>query len=180
MHQKNSPASATPIVSGDRLYVHFGHLARRAGFIRKILWRQTDLKFLPSMATAARRFFERYLSSTATAPAIFRRRPGRQDRPDQVEDPRNSPSHRMFSFSTPLAIQVDGRNADRQPPVALSPRMTRRWPGDLAVGYGKATPLFRDLSFRMTCSSSARVRFTGSLSIKPAGAKGDVTATHVA
>src|SRR5689334_3813229 len=30
MHPKNSPASSTPIVRGDRLYLHFGHMGTAA------------------------------------------------------------------------------------------------------------------------------------------------------
>src|SRR5437016_4326960 len=48
MHQKNSPASATPIVSGDRLYVHFGHLGTAAlDLTGTILWRQSEIKYPP-------------------------------------------------------------------------------------------------------------------------------------
>ena len=48
MHQKNSKASPTPLVSGDSVFVHFGHLGTacldRAG---KIRWRQSELKYSP-------------------------------------------------------------------------------------------------------------------------------------
>jgi len=49
IHQKNSHASPTPILSGDRVYVHFGHQGTactdRAG---NVLWTQRDLAFLPT------------------------------------------------------------------------------------------------------------------------------------
>ena len=48
MHEKNSPASATPIVTEDKLYVHFGTLGTAAlDLTGKVLWRQNDLKFSP-------------------------------------------------------------------------------------------------------------------------------------
>src|SRR3954462_3758216 len=48
MHQKNSLASATPIVTADRLYVHFGHLGTAAlDLDGKILWTQNSLTFAP-------------------------------------------------------------------------------------------------------------------------------------
>ncbi|MBN9690062.1 MAG: PQQ-like beta-propeller repeat protein [Verrucomicrobia bacterium] len=48
MHQKNSKASPTPVVSGDWVYVHFGHLGT-AGLDRagKVHWRQSELKYSP-------------------------------------------------------------------------------------------------------------------------------------
>jgi len=48
IHQKNSPASPTPIVDRGRLYVHFGHMGTAAlDLSGKILWRQTALKYSP-------------------------------------------------------------------------------------------------------------------------------------
>ena len=48
MHHKNSPASATPIVTNDRLYVHFGHLGTAAlDLSGKVIWRQTSLAYPP-------------------------------------------------------------------------------------------------------------------------------------
>ena len=41
MHKKNSQASPTPVVAGDRLYVHFGHLGTAAlDLSGKVLWKQ--------------------------------------------------------------------------------------------------------------------------------------------
>src|SRR5688572_7426371 len=41
MHEKNSPASPTPVVAGGRLYVHFGHMGTAAlDLSGKVLWRQ--------------------------------------------------------------------------------------------------------------------------------------------
>src|SRR5207248_1113607 len=48
MHQKNSAASATALVVGDRLYAHFGHLGTAAlDLAGKVLWRQTTLTYPP-------------------------------------------------------------------------------------------------------------------------------------
>lgn len=47
-HSKNSHASPTPIVEGERLYVHFGHLGTAAlDLSGNVLWRQTDLSYSP-------------------------------------------------------------------------------------------------------------------------------------
>src|SRR5689334_12377163 len=45
---KNSNASPTPIVSGKRLYVHFGHLGTAClDLDGQMIWRQTDLRYAP-------------------------------------------------------------------------------------------------------------------------------------
>jgi outer membrane protein assembly factor BamB len=42
MHPKNSQASPSPVVTADRLYVHFGHLGTAAlDHSGKVIWRQT-------------------------------------------------------------------------------------------------------------------------------------------
>lgn len=46
MHQKNSLASATPIVDGNRFYVHFGHMGTAALDLEgHVLWQRTDLEW---------------------------------------------------------------------------------------------------------------------------------------
>ena len=48
MHSKNTPASSTPIVTDDRLYVHFGHMGTAAlDLSGKIIWQQTSIKYSP-------------------------------------------------------------------------------------------------------------------------------------
>ncbi|MBL8816684.1 MAG: PQQ-binding-like beta-propeller repeat protein [Planctomyces sp.] len=48
IHGKNSHASPTPIVEGDRLYVHFGpHGTACLSTDGQILWKNTELKYLP-------------------------------------------------------------------------------------------------------------------------------------
>ncbi len=48
IHTKNSQASPTPIVAGDRLFVHFGHLGTACLTLQgEVLWRNTDLTYQP-------------------------------------------------------------------------------------------------------------------------------------
>jgi outer membrane protein assembly factor BamB len=50
IHRKNSHASPTPIVDGDRLYVHFGHMGTAALDLAaegRPVWRNADLKYNP-------------------------------------------------------------------------------------------------------------------------------------
>ncbi|MFM8471811.1 MAG: PQQ-binding-like beta-propeller repeat protein [Limisphaerales bacterium] len=47
-HAKNSQASPTAIVEGDRIYVHFGHYGTAClDLAGKIIWKQTELKYSP-------------------------------------------------------------------------------------------------------------------------------------
>jgi outer membrane protein assembly factor BamB len=48
IHNKNSQASPTPLVAGERLFVHFGHLGTACLNLQgEILWRNTDLTYEP-------------------------------------------------------------------------------------------------------------------------------------
>ncbi len=48
IHKKNSPASPTALIAGDRIFVHFGHHGTAClDFDGRILWRTTDLAYTP-------------------------------------------------------------------------------------------------------------------------------------
>src|SRR5262245_10235913 len=48
VHSKNSHASPTPVIDGERLYVHFGHEGTAALDLKgKVLWRNTELRYSP-------------------------------------------------------------------------------------------------------------------------------------
>ena len=48
IHKKNSHASPTPIVEGDRVYVHFGHMGTAClDLDGKVVWRQAELVYPP-------------------------------------------------------------------------------------------------------------------------------------
>ncbi|MBL9127286.1 MAG: PQQ-binding-like beta-propeller repeat protein [Verrucomicrobiales bacterium] len=47
-HRKNSHASPTPLVRGDRIFVHFGHMGTAAlDLDGKVVWRNATLKYNP-------------------------------------------------------------------------------------------------------------------------------------
>ena len=47
-HRKNSHASPTPLIDGNRIYVHFGHMGTAAlDLDGKVLWRNNSLKYPP-------------------------------------------------------------------------------------------------------------------------------------
>ena len=93
MHEKNSPASPTPIVTEEKLYVHFGTLGTAAlDLTGKVLWRQNDLKFSPVHGNGGSPILlnGELVFTCDGARRPLRRRARRQHRQHQVED---SPKH---------------------------------------------------------------------------------------
>src|SRR5579863_1717887 len=47
-HQKNSQASPTPIIAGDKLFAHFGHMGTAClALDGTVLWRQQNIRYSP-------------------------------------------------------------------------------------------------------------------------------------
>jgi outer membrane protein assembly factor BamB len=185
MHKKNSLASPTPIVHDGRLYVHFGHMGTAALDLKgKILWRQTDLKYSPTHGNGG-------------SPALF----GNQlifscdGDPDPLvtalelstgavrwKTPRNTTAARKFSFSTPLQIDLNGAPQIISPGSgfvgAYNPKDGAEiWRVRYGEGYSVITrPVYAHGLIFISSSYNHPMLYA----IKPAGAKGDVTDTHVA
>src|SRR5438445_2733682 len=110
-HDKNSFASPTPIVTSDRLYVHFGHLGTAAlDLAGNVLWTQTNLSFMSVHGNAGSPIL---LSGMLIFNCDGARNPfivalDANGGEVKWKTPRNTPSRALFSFSTPLAIDVDG------------------------------------------------------------------------
>jgi len=109
MHKKNSPASGTPIVTADRLYVHFGHMGTAAlDLSGKIVWTQNQLAYAPVHGNGG--------SPILLGDELIFSCDGQEDpfvaaldaKTGEVrwKTPRNSNARKKFSFSTPLAITV--------------------------------------------------------------------------
>ncbi len=184
LHKKNSQASATPIVTADRLYVHFGHLGTAAlDLSGRVVWRQTSLKYSPfhgnggSPELVGDSLVLSCDGSTDPFVVALNRNTG-----DVLwKTPRVSRVKNRFSFSTPLTIEVGG---ERQIISAGSGFVGAYHPGDgrelWRVNYGEGfsvvpRPVFaHGLVFICTGFNTASL-----LAIKPDGARGDVTATHI-
>lgn len=183
IHTKNSHASPTPLVSGDRLYVHFGHQGTAClNLAGKVLWRNDKLKYPPVHGNGGSPVLvdgKLILScdggsdpfvvglDAATGDEVWRfSRPG-----DPVK---------KFSFSTPAVTDVDGQKQVVTPGAdvvnALDPSTGRelwsvRYDGysvipQPVVGHG--------MVFLSTGYDSPTV-----MAIRLGGG-GDVTDTHVA
>jgi len=185
MHRKNSLASPTPIIAGDRVYVHFGHMGTAALDLEgKALWRQTELKYPPTHGSGGSPVLvgdelvfscdaqkEPFVAALDVATGAVR-----------WKTPRNSPAKKQFSFSTPLVIQNDGATQVISPGSgfvgAYDPRDGRElW----RVGYGEGysvipRPVFAHGLLFVSSGYDAPIFHA----IKPAGASGDATATAIA
>src|SRR5262249_26462928 len=111
-HKKNSHASPTPILDGDRLFVHYGHMGTACLDLKgKIVWKNADLKYSPVHGNGGTPILE-------AGEIIFS--PDRVDKQFVAaldaktgklrwKTDRKATSSKKFSFSTPLAIDVVGR-----------------------------------------------------------------------
>lgn len=186
IHKKNSPASPTAIVAGDRVYVHFGHHGTacldRDG---RLQWRTTELAYDP-------------LHGNGSSPVLV------DDKliftADATKDPfvaaldaatgklawkttRTVQPRQRFSFCTPLLITVDDRPQLIAPGAgavaALDPATGRElWHVTYGAGYSVVPrPVFaHGLLFVATGYNRADLL---AIRVDPA-AQGDVTDTHVA
>src|SRR5690606_25305160 len=105
VHKKNSPASPTPIVEDDRVYVHFGHNGT-AGLDRdgQIIWRNQELRYDPvhgnggSPALVGDRLIIALDGSKEPAVVALQKQTGEV----LWRSARTADIRQKFSFSTPL------------------------------------------------------------------------------
>ena len=183
-HDKNSFASPTPIVTSNRLYVHFGHLGTAALDLEgNVLWTQTTLNFMSVHGNAGSPMLLDQLlifnCDGARNPFIV----ALDANSGQVKwkTPRNTPSRAMFSFSTPLAIEVDGKTQIVSPAsgivAAYEPENGKEiWRVGYGLGYSVVPrPIYTNGLVVLSSGFDNPVVYA----IDPKGAKGDVTNTHV-
>jgi outer membrane protein assembly factor BamB len=184
-HRKNSLASPTPIVTGDRLYVHFGHMGTAAlDLDGKVLWRQTSLAYSPVHGAGGSPIL---VDGTLVFSADGVRDPfviALDAATGQIrwKTPRQTPAKKQFSFSTPLAVKVDGITQIVSPGSGFVGAYDLKdgkelWRVNYGEGYSViARPVFaHDLLFVSSGFERPVLK-----AIRPAGAKGDATESHVA
>lgn len=183
-HDRSLPASPTPIVEGERIYVYFGHHGAAAlDLAGKVVWRKSRVRFDPVPANGGSPILAGdllvYVADCATAPFVMALDKHTGAVRWQVRRP--IPDKLKFSFSTPLFITAAGRPQIIVPASgavsALDPKDGRElW----RVRYNDENslaprPVFaHGLVFVATGYLRAEL-----LAIRPDGA-GDVTDTHVA
>jgi outer membrane protein assembly factor BamB len=184
VHRKNSLASPTPLLAGDRLFVHFGHMGTAAlDLAGKVLWRQTELQYAPVHGPGGSPVLVGdeliFNCDGASNPFVV----GLDAKSGAVrwKTPRNSPAQKQFSFSTPLVIDVG------EGPQVISPAsgfVAAYHPGDgqeiWRVSYGEGyslvpRPVFAHGTIYLSSGFDRPVMYA----INPEGATGDATQTNV-
>lgn len=184
MHDKNSPASPTPIIAGDRLYVHFGAHGTacldRAG---KILWRNNALGYDPVHGNGGSPLLvdDRLIIHADGARDPFVVALDKETGAIVWKISRAAEAKQKFSFCTPLLITVNGQRQIISPGSgavsALDPKDGREiWRVRYGNGYSVVPrPVFgHGLLFIATGFNRADL-----LAIRADG-EGDVTDTHIA
>jgi outer membrane protein assembly factor BamB len=185
MHQKNSPASPTPIVTRDRLFVHFGHLGTAAlDLAGNVVWKQDAVKFTPVHGNGGSPVLEggALVFSCDGAQEPFLAALDAATGELRWKAPRNSPAKKQFSFSTPLAIEVAGQRQIISPASGFvggyDPKDGREiWRVTYGEGYSVVPrPIFTHGLLVLGSGFDAPVLYA----IRPDSAAGDATATNVA
>jgi len=112
IHSKNSHASPTPLTDGKRLFVHFGHQGTAClDLAGKVLWRNQELRYAPVHGNGGTPILVdgRLIFSADGGDKQFVAALDSDTGKVLWKTDRKSESYKRFSFSTPLAISVDGK-----------------------------------------------------------------------
>lgn len=185
MHKKNSLASSTPIVENGKLYVHFGHMGTACLDLEgKVIWKQTEIKYSPVHGNGGSPALVDgvliFSCDGAGAPFVV----GLDAATGKInwKTPRNTHAARKFSFSTPLAVTIDGKSLAVLPGSgfvgAYEPATGKEvWRVKYGEGYSVVPrPVYAHGLIYVGSGFDRAVVYA----IKPGGAKGDVTETNVA
>lgn len=184
IHSKNGQASPTPIVTEDRLYVHFGHHGAAAlDLTGKVIWRQDSVRYTPVHGNGGSPVLVGGLLIFGVDGESEPRLVALDAKDGKVrwEAPRETPAKRKFSFCTPLVIESEGKPLVVSPAsgavLAYDPVDGREvWRVLYGEGYSVVPRpvLARGLLFLASGYDRPILH-----AIRPGG-KGDVTASHVA
>ncbi|HVY72213.1 MAG TPA: PQQ-binding-like beta-propeller repeat protein [Verrucomicrobiae bacterium] len=184
IHSKNSHASATPLIDGNRLYVHFGHHGTAClALDGKVIWRQETLGYSPVHGNGGSPVIVDnaliYSADGASDPFVVAL--DKRDGKVIWKVARVTPAKKKFSFCTPLVITVNGQKQVISPGsgavCAYDPKDGREiWRARYGEGYSVVPrPVF---GHGMIFLSSGYDRPVA-MAIRVDG-QGDVTDTHVA
>jgi outer membrane protein assembly factor BamB len=113
IHKKNSHASPTAIVEGDRVYAHFGHMGTAClDLSGEVIWTKRDLNYPPLHGNGGTPIIYKnlliYSADASRGPFIVALNKKTGDQVWKKPRPETTAS-RKFSFSTPTLIQVGGK-----------------------------------------------------------------------
>lgn len=183
-HNKNSQASPTPVLEGNRLYVHFGHLGTAClDLDGRVIWRNQDIQYAPVHGNGGSPVLagEALVFSCDGASKPFVVALDKRTGKELWRTPRATKVAKTFSFSTPLVIEVKGARQLISPGsgavCAYDPATGRElWRVRYGEGYSVIPrPVF---GHGLVFVSSGYDRPVA-MAIRPDGS-GDVTETHVA
>ena len=183
-HSKNGVASPTPIVTADRVYVHFGHLGTAALDLKgNVIWRQTKLAYQPRHGNGGSPVLvgNSLIFSCDARNEPFVAALDCKTGDIQWKTPRNTPAAKTFSFSTPTVIELDGAAQVVSPGSgfvgAYDPRNGHElWRVRYGEGYSVVPrPVFAN-GLLFVASGFDKPNL---LAIDPKGASGDATDKHV-
>lgn len=184
IHRKNSHASPTPIIDGDRIYVHFGHqgtaCVSRSG---KVLWRNQELRYRPVHGNGGSPILvdDVLIFSCDGGSDPFVVALDKHTGEIKWKTPRVADVTKKFSFSTPTSIEVDGQtqvvSAGSGAVCAYDPSSGEElWRVNYGEGYSVIPkPVFAHGLVFVCSGYGTPILFA----IRPDG-QGDVTDTHVA
>jgi outer membrane protein assembly factor BamB len=182
IHAKNSHASPTPLIRGDKLFVHFGHQGTACLNLKgDVLWKNTSLRYVPVHGNGGSPILVEDL-------LVFSCDGGDQrfvvaldvaDGKVRWKTDRTAETDRNFSFSTPLLIEVRSQKQIISPG---SGAVTAYDPADGKeiwwVRYKGYSVVPRPVHGHGLVFVSTGYDRPSLLAIRPDG-KGDVTDTHV-
>lgn len=186
IHTKNSQASATPLVIGTRIFVHFGHLGTAClNLDGTVVWKNDTLRYPPVHGNGGSPVLVDeilvFSCDGASEPFVV----GLDAGTGKVRwrTPRATTSKKTFSFSTPIVIAVNGQKQVISPGsgvvCAFEPKTGREiWRVRYGEGYSVVPRPVYSPKHNLVFLSSGFDR-PSILAIRPDGS-GDVTGTHVA
>jgi outer membrane protein assembly factor BamB len=182
IHTKNSHASPTPIIEGDRLYVHFGHQGTAClDLSGEILWSNRTLAYQPVHGSGGSPVLVDGLLIFSADGLFVREVVALEAKSGKVKwrTSRSGAPFKRFSFSTPLVITVDGKKQ------VISPGSEMVGGYDLESGkeiwkvrHSGYSVIPRPVLGHGMLFLSSGYEAPELLAIK-VGGKGDVTKTHV-
>ncbi|MSR58583.1 MAG: serine/threonine protein kinase [Planctomycetaceae bacterium] len=185
LHQKNSHASATPITDGQRVYVHFGtHGTAALDLDGHVLWRNHELKYSPQHGNGGSPVLVDGLLVVSCDGTDLQFVAALDQASGQLrwKRPRSTQPEKGFSFGTPLVIDVGGRkqliSAGSDAVFAYDPADgSEIWKVNYPGGFSVVPrPVFGE-GLLFICTG---YNVPSLLAIRPEGASGDVTESHVA
>jgi outer membrane protein assembly factor BamB len=180
MHAKNSYASPTPIVEGDRIYVHFGPLgtacARASG---EIVWKTTlPYEYVHGNGGSPALYHDLLIVSCDGSDVQYVVALDKNTGAIRWKTPRRRPG--SMAFSTPLVIHATGRDqvisTGAHRAVSYDPATgAELWSVDYGDGFSNVPrPVFAH-GLVYVCSGFYRPEL---IAVRPDGS-GNVTRTHV-